>query len=111
MCEPATQVCQWRTRAVDGALFNCEFWYNHGTLNRDELKEQFNQVVMRCETVGFCVMGFVCDAGGPTTCLMKLLRNGDKVPKGEWLPLEIVATVNPFTPAGAFAFFAAPLTS
>ena len=43
-CEPATQVCQWRARAVDGASFNCEFWYNHGTLNGDELEEQFNHV-------------------------------------------------------------------
>ena len=71
MCEPATQVCQWRARAVDGASFNCEFWYNHGTLNGDKLKEQFNQVVMRCETVGFRVMGFVCDAVGPNTRLMR----------------------------------------
>ena len=39
MCEPATQVCQWHARAVDGALFNCEFWYNHGMLNKDKLEE------------------------------------------------------------------------
>ena len=50
---------------------------------------------MRCATVGFCVMGFVCDAGGPITRLMKLLRNGREVPEGGCLPLETVTAVNP----------------
>ena len=95
MCEPATQVCQWRVRAVGGASPECEFWHNHGTLSGDELEEQLSQVVMRCETVGFCVMGFVCDAGGPSTRLMKQLRDGSEVPEGGWLPLEAVTAVNP----------------
>ena len=73
MCDPAIQVCQWHKRAVDGSLFTCAFWYNSGGLKGDELLEQFNQVVMRCETIGFRVLGFVCDAGGPNTRLMKLL--------------------------------------
>lgn len=73
MCEPATQVCQWRARAVDGSSFNCEFWYNSGSLKGDELLEQFNQVAIRCEMIGFRVLGFVCDAGGPNARLFKLL--------------------------------------
>ena len=105
LCEPATQVCQWRARAVDGSSFNCEFWYNHGTLNGDELLEQFTQVVMRCETAGFRVLGFVCDAGGPNTRLMKLLRDGREVPEGGWLPLETVVAVNPYDPSRRICLF------
>ena len=99
LCEPATQVCQWRARAVDGSSFNCEVWYNHGTLNGDELLEQFTQVVMRCEIAGFGVLGFVCDAGGPSTRLMKLLRDNRHLPEGGWLPLETVVAVNPYDPS------------
>ena len=95
LCKPATQVCQWRARAVDGSSFNCEFWYNSGSLNGDELYEQFVQVVMRSETVGFWVLGLVCDAGGPNTRLFKLLRGNTDLPEGGWLPIEMVTTVNP----------------
>ena len=51
---------------------------------------------MRCEMVGFCVLGFVCDAGGPNTRLMKLLRDGREIPEGGWLPLDAVVAVNPY---------------
>jgi hypothetical protein len=105
MCEPAIQVCQWRARAVDGSSFNCEFWYNSGGLKRDELLEQFNQVVMRCETIGFRVLGFVCDAGGPNTRLMTLLRRKTELPEGGWLPLNVVTTVNPFETSRKICLF------
>ena len=74
MCEPAIQVCQWHKRAVDGSLFNCAFWYNSGGLKGDELLEQFNQVVMRCETIGLQVLGLVCNAGGPNIRQNRIAR-------------------------------------
>ena len=70
---PATQVNQWRYRAVNGRSYNCESWSNAGSLNGNTLLEQFKQVVMRCEMVGLRVLGFVCDAGGNNARFMKLL--------------------------------------
>ncbi|KAL7532996.1 hypothetical protein ACHAXR_004981 [Thalassiosira sp. AJA248-18] len=73
-CHPATYVNQWRYRSVNGRSFNCEFWYNSGSLTGNALLEQFNRVVMSCEAVGSAVLGFVTDAGGNNARLMKLLR-------------------------------------
>ena len=46
LCEPAKHVNQWRYRSVNGRSFNCEFWFNGGSLSGDGLLEQFNQVVI-----------------------------------------------------------------
>ena len=67
-----------------------------GSLKSDELLEQFNQVVIRCETIGFRVLGFVCNPGGPNACLMQLLRRKMELPEGGWLPTDAVRKVNPY---------------
>ena len=97
-CKPATHVNQWRYRSVNGRTYNCEFWFNAGSLDGETLIEQFNQVVIRCETVGSRVLGFVCDAGGNNARLMKLLRDKTKVPEGSWVPINVVTTANPYDP-------------
>ena len=95
ICKLATQVCQWRARAVDRSSFNCRFWYNSHTLKGDKLLEQFNHVIIRCETISFQVLGFVYDAGGPNAWLMKLLRQKMELPEGDWMPIDAARTVNP----------------
>ena len=96
--EPAKYVNQWRYRAVNGRTFNCEFWFNGGSLDGNTLLEQFIQVVLHCELVGARVLGFVCDAGGGNARLMKLLRGNVNVPEGAWLPEAMIRTVNPYDP-------------
>ncbi|KAL7537400.1 hypothetical protein ACHAXR_010211 [Thalassiosira sp. AJA248-18] len=36
-CKPATYVNQWRYRAVNGRSYNCEFWYNAGSLDGNQI--------------------------------------------------------------------------
>ena len=42
--EPAKYVNQWRYRSVNVQAFNCEFWFNSGSLDGDGLLEQFQHV-------------------------------------------------------------------
>jgi hypothetical protein len=97
-CEPATYVNQWRYRAVNGRSFNCEFWFNSGSLDGDALLEQFIQVVLRCELAGSRVLGLVSDAGGNNARLMTILRGNKPIPEGSWLPLDSIRTANPYNP-------------
>jgi len=95
---PATHVNQWRYRSTDGRSYNCEFWFNYGSLTGDTLLRQFNQVVMHCESVGSIVLGMVCDAGGNNARLFKLLRGREVLNEGAWLDEEMVRTENPYDP-------------
>jgi len=98
--EPAKYVNQWRYRSVQGRSFNCEFWYNNGSLNGETLLEQFTQVVINCEIVGCRVLGFCCDAGGGNTGLMTHLRGGIDIPdEVGWLSEDIIRTPNPYDPS------------
>ena len=95
--EPATYVNQWRYRSVTGRTYNCEFFYNNGTLSGDALLEQFTRVVMNCETIGSRVLSLVCDAGGNNVRLISLLREGGLLfPTSAWVGEESVRTVNPY---------------
>ena len=97
MVEPATHVNQWQYRSVTGRTFNCEFFYNGGSLSGNALLEQFTRVVMNCELVGSKVLGLVCDAGGNNARLMNLLRrSGTGFPNTAWVEEDDVRTVNPF---------------
>ena len=97
-CEPAKYVNQWRYRSVKGRSFNCEFWFNGGSLDGNALVEQFVQVVLHCEIIGARVFGFVYDAGGYNARMMKLLRGNNSLPEGGWIPLDSVRTRNPYDP-------------
>ena len=103
-CKPATTVCQWQYRVVNGRSYNCEFWYNAGSLNSDELLEQFNQVLIKYETFGSRVLGLVSDAGGSNACLFRLLRDKMALPEGGWLPIEAVRTVNLYPQSNRFIY-------
>ena len=81
-CHPATYVNQWRYGSVKGRSFNCEFWYNSGSLTGNALLDQFNRVVMSCGAVGSMILGFVTDAGGNNARLMKLPRGNILLQKG-----------------------------
>eukprot|EP00986_Skeletonema_menzelii_P020755 scaffold32210_cov114-Skeletonema_menzelii.AAC.1 len=101
MVEPATHVNQWQYRSITGRTFNCEFFYNAGSLSGNALLEQFTRVVVNCELVGSKVFGLVCDAGGNNARLMNLLRrSGTGFPNMAWVEEEDdVRTVNPFDPS------------
>ncbi len=106
MVEAATHVNQWQYRSTDGRVFNCEFFYNSGSLSGNALLEQFTRVVMNCELVGSKVFGLLCDAGGNNARLMNLLRqSGAGFPNMAWVGEDDVTTANPFDPSRRIYLF------
>ena len=76
---------QWQYQSVKGRLFNCEFWYNSGSLTGNALPDQSNRVVISCEAVGsIVILGFVTDAGGNNARLMELLGGHILLQEGSW---------------------------
>ena len=74
-------------------------------MDGDALLEQYIQVVLHCEMVGARALGFVCDAGGANTRLMKHIRGGTDIPEGGWLPEDAVRTDNPYDPSRSIYLF------
>lgn len=98
--EPATYVNQYRYRGTNGRSFNCNFWFNSGSLPGNVLIQQFIRVVIHCEMVGSRVFGFVCDAGGNQGKLTAMLREDTDVPEDVgWISEDCVRTLNPYDPS------------
>eukprot|EP00957_Ditylum_brightwellii_P138078 10526561-Ditylum_brightwellii.AAC.1 len=51
--EPTQYVCQWRYKnVVTKDTFNCELFFNNGSLSGDSLLKQFDQMTLSYEVVG-----------------------------------------------------------
>jgi hypothetical protein len=90
---PAVYANQWRFRSIHNKTHNAEFFFNSGSITKDELLRQFMHVVTCYEMSGVKVMGIVPDAGGPNSGLLKLLRKDEKV-EGNWPSTACLSLVN-----------------
>ena len=90
---PAVYANQWRFRSIHNKTHNAEFFFNSGSITKDELLRQFMHVVTCYEMSGVKVMGIVPDAGGPNSGLLKLLRKDEKV-EGNWPNTACLSLVN-----------------
>ena len=79
-CEPTKYVNQWHHRSINWHTFNYKFWFNGGSLDGDGMLKQFIHMVVHCEIICLRVLGFVCDAGGVNTRLIKLIRHMEDLP-------------------------------
>jgi hypothetical protein len=76
--KPATYVNLWRLRTTKNVAYNCEFFFNNGSLTGDELLRQFLRVVGHCELIGISVLGLLNDAAGQNVKLVDLLTSSAK---------------------------------
>jgi hypothetical protein len=104
---PAVYVNQWRFRSAYGVQNNAEFFFNDGSLNRDEILDQLTHVLLSYELVGAKVLGIVSDAGGNNAGLIKLLRAGRRpnLQLEQVEPNLLVTFVNPFDPTRRVAIW------
>ena len=73
--KPATYVNLWRLRTTKNVAYNCEFFFNNGSLTGDELLRQFLRVVGHCELIGVSILGLLNDAAGQNVKLVDLLTS------------------------------------
>ena len=100
--EQTQYVNQWRFRSLYNKTFNCEYFYNAGHLNGEELQRQFLHIVRCLEFVGVMVLGLCSDAGGSNARLFKLLRE-EPAQSGSWLDELSVSVKNPSDPSRRIA--------
>ena len=96
----AQYVNQWRFRTIYNKTFNCEYFYNAGSLNGEEILRQFLHVVRCLEFfVGAMIFGVVMDAGGSNARFMSLACKGEKEDIcGYRLTEKVVSLPNPCLP-------------
>ena len=71
----ATYVSQWIFRTIDSSyIFVCEYFFNDGTLDGENLLYQFSHIVRCLELVGFRVHGLVSDSGSSNVQMFDLIR-------------------------------------
>ena len=73
--KPAMYVNLWRLRTTKNVAYNCEFFYNNGSLTGDELLRQFLRVSGHCELIGVSILGLLNDAAGQNVKLVDLLTS------------------------------------
>jgi hypothetical protein len=76
---PAMYANQWRFHSIHNKTHNAEFFFNSGSITKEELLPQYMHVVSCYEMSGVKVLGIVPDTGGPKLGLLKLLRKDKKV--------------------------------
>jgi hypothetical protein len=73
--KPAMYVNLWRLRTTKNVAYNCEFFYNNGSLTGDELLRQFLRVAGHCELIGVSILGLLNDAAGQNVKFVDLLTS------------------------------------
>jgi hypothetical protein len=93
----ATAVNQYKFRSVTGKSFNCEYFYNPGSLSGRTTVKQCLSVIKMLEAINCRVHGIATDAGGSNAKLFRLLREGIL---GEqlWPIDDMVSFVHPCDP-------------
>ena len=85
--------------------WNCEFFFNDGSLTGATLLRQFTQVLLSCEAIGSRVYGLVLDAGGNNAKFISILRDSKKVPDCSWLSEDLCYIHNPYDTSRRVYFY------
>jgi hypothetical protein len=94
----ATKVNQFKYRSVTNNSFNCEYFYNPGSLSGKTLVNQCLSVIKSLEAINCKVYGLATDAGGCNANLFALLRQGITL-QALWFDDDKVSFVNPVDPS------------
>ena len=105
--KPAMYVNLWRLRTTKNVAYNCEFFFNNGSLTGDELLRQFLRVVGHCELIGVSILGLLNDAAGLNVKLVDLLTSSAaaKVPATGYPRIDSVAFPNHIHPTQLVAAY------
>ena len=75
---------QWRFRSTKGIIHNGDFYFNKGSLDRNELVKQLIDVLACYEMVGINIYGIVSDGGGSDTKIFNTIAD-DKTLNVKWI--------------------------
>ncbi|KAI2494045.1 hypothetical protein MHU86_20488 [Fragilaria crotonensis] len=104
--KPAMYVNLWRLRTTKNVSYNCEFFYNNGSLTGDELLRQFLRVAGHCELIGVHILGLLNDAAGQNVKLVDLLTSADtKIAVTGYPLIENVTFANHINPSQSVAVY------
>jgi hypothetical protein len=97
---PAVEVNQWKYRALNGnrQSFECEFFYNDGTLTNADIRRQFLQVTCNLELINCQVLGWDADGASKNVTAMRALSvlPTQRIPHSlEWLDITYLSCVHP----------------
>jgi hypothetical protein len=107
----ATHVNVWKYKSVNNDTekfsFICEYFFNNGHLDANEIEKQFNRVVLNLEMNDFRVHGMCCDAGGANARFYRMQRKAKPRTKCEesWLPKDFFTGAHPFRNGRTIFFY------
>jgi hypothetical protein len=90
---------QWMARNIYGSTIMCEFFYNEGSLDGNEVMRQYILVCTSLALAGLKTIGTVCDMAGGNERFFALMNDGRQIDVNhETWPVHYVKFRNPVEP-------------